>query len=109
MNDRITIEELRELCHSEKNIEITDHAFLRFSARKIRIDDVMCAIQDGEIIEQYPDDYPFPSCLVLGLSTTKSNLHIVCGIGKEKIWLITAYYPTTDKWENDFKTRKDEE
>ena len=23
---------------------------------------------NGEIIEQYPDDYPYPSCLILGVS-----------------------------------------
>jgi hypothetical protein len=61
---------------------------------------------NGEIIEQYPNDYPFPSCLVLGLSVHKKCLHVVCGIGDAELWLITAYYPNIDKWEEGFRVRK---
>jgi hypothetical protein len=59
----------------------------------------------GEIIEQYPDDYPYPSVLILGYSDGKP-LHVVTGVGGEKVWLITAYFPTLAQWENDYKTRK---
>lgn len=60
----------------------------------------------GEIIERYPNDYPYPSCLLLGSAVNKRKIHIVCGIGNGKLYIITAYYPDTDKWENDYKTRK---
>lgn len=33
----------------------------------------------GEIILQYPDDRPTPSCLLLGWITKKIALHIVVG------------------------------
>ena len=58
----------------------------------------------GEIIEDYPDDYPFPSCLMLGAN----HLHVVCGVGAGILWIITAYHPTKDKWEDDLKTRKEQ-
>jgi hypothetical protein len=102
----ITIAQLRELCRNLDNVEITQHAFLRFRERKIIVKDVINAILNGEIIEQYPDDHPFPSCLVLGLSTKSLHLHIVCGIGGNKLWVITAYFPALESWENDYKTRK---
>jgi len=61
----------------------------------------------GEILEQYPNDYPFPSCLIFGKSLDGSILHIVagCDLGKT-VYVITAYYPSSDKWESDYKTRK---
>ena len=30
-------------------------------------------------------------------------IHTVCGVGDGKLWVITAYIPGTDKWEDDFK------
>ena len=35
-----------------------------------------------------------------------SRVLVVCGSGNKKLWVITAYFPSTDKWESDFKTRK---
>ena len=67
----------------------------------------MNAIDNGEIIEQYPDDFPFPSCLVLGISVKGKYIHIVVSLNDGKIYLITAYIPDADKWESDLKTRKE--
>ena len=100
-----TIEDFRKLNRSE-NIVITLHGQLRLNERNISVDDVMNAIENGEIIEQYPEDFPFPSCLILGISVKDTYIHIVVSIKEDKIYLITAYVPTTDKWEADLKTRK---
>ena len=102
----ITIESLISLCGDLDNISITQHAFKRLRERKITIDDIINGIKSGEIIEDYPDDYPYPSCLVLGFSLNDTHIHIVCGVGDNKLWLISAYFPTLDLWENDYKTRK---
>ena len=104
--EAITIKQLRALCRNLDDVEITQHALLRFLERGIKLNDIIRSIGNGEIIEQYPDDYPFPSCLVLGLSVKNSHLHTVCGVGEDKLWIITAYYPTLDMWQNDYKTRK---
>ena len=68
----------------------------------------MNAIDYGEIIEQYPNDFPFPSCLILGLSINGVYIHIVVSMNDDKIYLITAYVPNSDKWETDMKTRRQE-
>jgi hypothetical protein len=65
------------------------------------------ALIHGEIIEEYPNDYPYPSCLVLGLSPAGKHLHIVCGMSENTLWLITAYYPNPDEWSGDFSVRKE--
>ena len=75
--------------------------------RKINIEDVVCALLNGEIIEQYPTDYPYPSCLALGFSKDNEFLHIVCGVGDGKLWIITAYHPDPNEWTIDFKVRKE--
>ena len=101
----LSIEEIRSICALE-NIEITLHASKRLEQRGIFIEDVISCIQSGEIIEQYPTDYPYPSCLILGLSIGHQHLNVVVGSDLKVLWIITAYFPSLQKWEDDFKTRK---
>jgi hypothetical protein len=84
----------------------TDHAVKRLIQRGISQAAVRAVLQSGEIIEQYPSDYPNPSCLVFGMTVENRPLHVVCAVGHHQIWIITAYYPSPDKWEHDYKTRK---
>lgn len=63
----------------------------------------------GEIIEQYPDDFPFPSCLIFGYSIDEKVLHVVASDEGTASRIITAYYPNIEKFENDLKTRKEKE
>lgn len=102
----LNIGELRKICKSE-NIEITLHAAKRLEQRGISISDVISCLHKGEIIEQYPKDYPYPSCLILGVSMKESYIHVVVGSNMETIWIITAYDPDLNIWENDLRTRKE--
>ena len=104
----LIIDDLRVLCKDE-TIRITQHLQLRTRDHKIKYDDVINVIVAGEIIEQYPEDYPYPSCLVLGYTQDRNHLHVVCGVGNGILWLITAYFPDPNKWEKDHKTRKVQE
>ena len=104
--DANNIKQLQELCSNPDNLEVTRHTLLRFQERGILFSDVLSAIESGEIIEDYPEDYPFPSCLLYGLSKSEKPLHVVCGVGKGRLWIITAYFPSDDKWENDYRKRK---
>lgn len=102
----LNIDDLRKICIPE-NLEITLHAAKRLEQRNISISDIMSCILKGTIIEQYPDDYPYPSCLILGMCTRQTYIHAVIGSNLETIWTITAYYPDKNKWESDLKTRKE--
>ena len=65
------------------------------------------SVINGEIIEQYPEDMPFPSYLISGHSVSKKPMHVVCAHNPDvNCCVITAYYPDKDKWETDNKTRK---
>lgn len=105
MNE-LTAEQISELAAERGNIHLTLHILNRFRERGITLADVRNVLLHGEIIEQYPNDYPFPSCLEMGASMHGKALHVCCGVGDNKIWLITAYYPTESEWESDLKTRK---
>ena len=78
----------------------------RLFQRSIGTTDVVNALIHAEIIEQYPMDYPFPSCLVLGTALNGSPLHVVCGSNGAELWLVTAYHPDPAEWADDFKSRK---
>lgn len=101
----IGIETLKQMNKPEK-IALTKHARERLAERNITVDDIVRGIETGEIIKQYEDDKPLPSCLVLGESVNNKYIHIVVSNDKEYIYLITAYYPNPEQWEADFKTRK---
>ncbi len=42
------------------------HAVRRMVQRQISVDDVRHVLATGEVIENYPDDTPYPSRLILG-------------------------------------------
>ena len=102
----IDIEQLRALNTAEQ-IALTEHARRRMVERGISVDDIIQCIDTGEIIKQYEDDKPFPSCLILGAAVDEEYIHVVVSHDSEWIYLITAYHPDPDIWEADFKTKKE--
>ena len=100
------IEQFRAL-NSPERLIMTQHSRKRFAERGINLLDIMDAIKNGEIIEEYPDDTPFPSCLILGHAGERI-LHVCASIDSDMIYLITAYSPDPSKWESNWKTRKEE-
>ena len=98
------INDFKRLCECDK-IYWTEHALKRMVVRDISRDDVKNCIINGEIIEEYPEDYPYPSALIFGRKLNGEIIHVVCGID-EKIYFITAYEPTTEKFMEDLRTRR---
>lgn len=91
---------------TKRRIDWTKHCLNRLNQRNISISDVKNAINNGEIIEYYYEDYPYPSCLISGYDINGKTMHIVCGVSEDMLHMITAYYPDTENWENDLKTRR---
>ena len=83
------------------------HAIQRMYQRSISEPEVRHVITTGEIVEDYPDDTPYPSRLVPGWHGQRP-LHVVVADNaddKENI-VITVYEPDLTEWESDFKRRK---
>jgi len=74
--------------------------------REIEIRELEEALSIGKIVEDYPDDPRGPSCLILGYTQKGRPLHIVCGIMGVELLIITAYEPSPEERESDWKTRR---
>ena len=103
----IDIQKIKDLVDSGK-IKWTEHVAKRLISRHISPNEVLQALSNGRIIEDYPSDYPFPSCLVFGCTVQNRKLHIVCSIVNDDILtIITAYEPDFNKWNETFTKRRD--
>jgi hypothetical protein len=82
------------------------HALERMFERRITVEDVRSVIADGEVIQSYPDDRPYPSRLVLGWRGTRP-IHAVVAEDSEADTLIvvTAYEPDPVQWDAGFKRK----
>ena len=87
----------------------SNHAVKQMFQRKITTHEVEYALENGEIIQKYPEDKPYPSELLLAFHKQRP-LHVVCSYNKEEkiTIIITVYEPTTELWEDNFKTRKNQ-
>ena len=47
-------------------VRVTFHAHQEAAVDGLALDDVFASLRSGEVLEQYPDDKPYPSCLVYG-------------------------------------------
>lgn len=78
----IDISEIKLLC-GKGALRWTNHALVRLVQCTVNINDVVYALQDNDYI------------------------HIVCGLGEGELWLITAYHPSPNEWNENFKLRKE--
>ena len=88
------------------HFQFTNHALVRAYERSVSIDDIKETIAQGEVIEEYPTDQPFPSFLSLMFFHGKP-LHVCFAqVDPETCRIITVYEPDLNTFEPDFKTRK---
>jgi len=89
------------------SLVFSDHAISQMFKRSISVDGIITIIENGEIINQYPNDKPYPSFLILGFVKGRA-IHVVLGknISENTCIVITAYEPTLDIWESDFKSKR---
>lgn len=83
------------------------HAIKRMFERGITETDIQNLLADGKVIEDYPTDYPLPSCLWLGYLNNRP-IHVVFADNHqrgERI-IITVYEPDPTQWTADFTARK---
>lgn len=94
------------------NCRFTDHARREMEAEPlgiIQVDEVLQVLESGEIIEEYPEDKPYPSCLILGRTPRGRPLHVVCAPVPDegRLIIITTYQPDPARWDTDFRRRRE--
>ena len=95
----MNIQDIRDAINIGRH-EISIHADEKIDNDLITIGDIFASVQDGEVIEDYPDDRPFPSCLIYGRAHGTEPLHSVWGYDEDErlAVLITVYRPDPDRW-----------
>ena len=83
------------------------HATQRMFERDVSEIDIREVLENGERIENYPEDTPYPSRSVLGWVGTRPLHVVVADNFDENEWIvITVYEPNLNRWEADYKRRK---
>ena len=78
----------------------TDHADEKAEIEGLQMSEVHQATLRGEIIEDYPNDFPHPSCLILGYLDDGDPVHAVWAYNRstEEAILVTVYLPHPERW-----------
>lgn len=83
------------------------HALVRMMERGISRSEIFRTVENGDIIEAYPDLKPYPGYLIMG-KAGKNVLHVVLAWDEqEKVaYIVTAYIPDEKHFQQNGKTRK---
>jgi hypothetical protein len=83
------------------------HAVQRMFEREISPAKVRRALEAGDVIEDYSNEMPEPSRLIMGFQG-KRPFHVVTSENPEEneITVITVYLPDPNKWKKDYRSRK---
>lgn len=92
---------------TQRKIEYRIHAVQRMWQRGITPDEVAEILALGEVIEDYPDDFPYPSRLLLA-SVNGRPLHLVVAENTDdnSVIVITVYQPDLMNWLQDYRERR---
>ncbi len=90
-----------------QNLVFSRHAIQQMFLRRISKIDVQAVVAYGEVIEENPDDTPFPSYLFLNFVEGKP-IHVVFSYDQstDTGYVVTAYNPDSNLWTNNFRTRR---
>ena len=83
------------------------HALRRMSKRVISEVEVRDVLENGETIEENPQDEPYPSRLLLGWVESRP-IHVVVAesAAVDETIVVTVYEPEPDRWTDGFRRRK---
>ena len=100
------IEDIQTKIASEQ-FELFKHAVDQSIIRQIRLHEIVEAIANGQIIEDYPNDKYAPSFLICGVTPTGKTIHIQSSYpSRPLVKIITVYEPDPNKWNNNFTVRR---
>ncbi|MEG3878823.1 DUF4258 domain-containing protein [Microcoleus sp. herbarium7] len=83
-----------------QQVLVSRHARERLTERQVTFDEICTSIIQASVIEDYPDDTPYPSCLICAELATVRYLHTVWAYDESQnlAILITVYSPDPNLW-----------
>jgi hypothetical protein len=103
-----SFESIRERIKNEQFIESV-HFLVERADRGISAEMIIDAVgyDSPKICENYPNDAPWPACLILGNLPDGTPMHVVLAYNQTTIKIVTAYLnPDRSKWLDDLCTRR---
>ena len=81
-------------------VRITDHADEEAVDDNLTFEEIYFSVMHGAVIANYPNDKPYPSCLILGRTFSGEPIHSVWAYNPANLWavLITVYRPDPKRW-----------
>lgn len=100
------IAEIRQALLTHR-VRISDHADEEAVADQLTYDDIRHSALNGEVIEDYPTDQPYPSCLIYERAQHGDPVHSVWAFNAATQWavLVTVYRPDPRRWV-DYRQRR---
>jgi hypothetical protein len=87
----------KEAVHKQQ-VKISLHAAEEALTEHITRAEIEAALLGAQVLEDYPDWWLGPSCLVYGQAYTGRDLHIVVSYSELPVTVITVYEPRPPKW-----------
>lgn len=106
--EKTSLERLWEQAATEQ-VRVTAHAQQEMAEDGFALDDVLRAIQHGQILEDYPEHRRGACCLLGGKAGDGRPLHVVCTTSQPLLIVITVYEPKPPKWVTPTQRRQTDE
>ena len=96
----MSLKRIRQLLQSDQ-YRLTRHARDESRSRRIGIQDIEDAVNQGQIIETHIDDWGFECYLIAGERFNGDMVHIACKIVDGIVQINTVYFPHAHLWQDD--------
>jgi hypothetical protein len=103
----MNIKDLKEAISADR-IVASRHSRREAAAGNLVLGEIVWSVvEEGKVIEEYPNAYPMPACLILGFNTVGAPIHSVWSYDQvsRTARLVTVYRPDTNRW-IDWRMRK---
>jgi len=83
---------------ASQQLRVTQHAQQEMTQEQILLDDLLVAISNAQVLENYPEHRRGACCLLYGNDEAGRPIHIVCTTAHPMLIIITVYLPKPPKW-----------